>query len=129
MTGKARMKKECLEHIKAVNKKFTYKTDEVLYAHEEVWAGGLDEDGFGDCEDYSLEVRKKCGGDMYFCRISGAGHAVLKLPNGKWIDNVYRKPMDQFDKRYEGFVKYWTITVWFKLASGWIKRQKAKLTK
>lgn len=117
------MKEECLKHIKETNSRFTYRTDEELYGAKEVWAGGLDKQGFGDCEDYSLEIRKHCGGDMYYCKIGKSGHAVLQLPNGQWIDNVYKKPLDErFDDRYTGFKKYWTITVWLKLVIGWFKK-------
>lgn len=117
------MNEECIGYINKTNQKFKYKTDESLYGHEEVWAGGLDEMGFGDCEDYALEIRKHCGGDIYYCEISGWGHAVLNLPNGQWIDNVNRKPLTKLDNRYRGFKKYPVWQVWIKLAVGWIKKK------
>ena len=117
------MKQECLNHIKETNSRFTYRTDEKLYGAEEVWAGGLDSQGLGDCEDYALEIRKHCGGSIYHCQYSGWGHAVLKLPNGQWIDNIYKKPVDELNANYTGLYKYPVWKIWIKLLVGWFNKK------
>lgn len=114
---------KCRQHIKDINEQFTYESDEALYGASEVWAGGLTEEGLGDCEDYAMEVQKVCGGDLYYCKYKGNGHAILKLPNGQWVDNIYRRPVNNLSLNYTNVVKYWKIMVWFKLFTGWIKQR------
>jgi len=109
-------------HIDHLNAHFKYQTDIKQYGTEELWTD-LPKSGLGDCEDYAIALWKDCGGSIYFCRISGSGHAVLKLPNGKWIDSVYKTMVDEFDDCYTDFNKYYTITVYWKIIKGWFKKE------
>jgi hypothetical protein len=112
------------EFLKELNSKFVYKTDKLKHDYPEVWEY-LDlnqEKVFGDCEDYSLTIQREFGGTIYFCKLSGWGHAVLKLPNGKWIDNVYKQPVDKLDARYTSFRKMYWFEVSIKLFIGRVLR-------
>lgn len=100
---------ELNEFLKELNEKFVYTSDQIRHGSSDFWQSlNMNRKKvYGDCEDYSLTIRERFGGDMYFCRVNGEGHAVLKLPNGKWIDNIYKRPTKEFNKRYyTDFVKY-----------------------
>lgn len=93
--------------IKAVNSRFTYKSDKKNYTIPEVWKF-LGKTGEGDCEDYSLTVlwlvceknilkffKLLLTGEykLHFVKMSsGAGHLVMEH-NGMFVDNIVKKPV------------------------------------
>ncbi|MFT6834389.1 MAG: hypothetical protein ACJA0H_000417 [Francisellaceae bacterium] len=82
--------------IDDLNRNFKYVSDKEQYHWYDVWTVARLVDGKlqSDCEGYSLTLRKLLGGDIYFCKHNGTGHAILKMPNGKYVDNIQREEFD-----------------------------------
>jgi len=88
--------------LSELNSKFIYTTDKEQYGTYEYWIE-LDlnrEKVKGDCEDYALTIKKEFGGMIYICKYKGSGHAILKLKNGQFVDNIQKRPVDKLDKHY-----------------------------
>lgn len=84
--------------IDELNARYVYVYDSEQYGVAEVWKDLSQISRYkrvkGDCEDYAIYLWRKIKGcEIWYCRAWGGGHAVVKLPNGYWIDCNYRKPM------------------------------------
>lgn len=99
---------ELQSFLEVLNAKFEYTTDQVQYGAYEYWAElDLNRDKVkGDCEDYSLTIKKEFGGMIYICKYKNDGHAILKLPNGQWIDNIQKTPVDKLDEHYRFVIPF-----------------------
>lgn len=99
--------------IDKLNKHFVYRSDASKFGVNEYWLGfKLFDDDLryweGDCDDYSLYLYHNIEGcTLWHCTFAGSGHMVCELPDGKWIDNNVKKPVNELNqKRYTKFVKY-----------------------
>lgn len=98
------------------NEKYVYTKD----AHE-AWTECKEKGSFllGDCEDYCLTLLKDVvgfeKGELYYCKLKGRGHCVLKV--GNWyIDCNRRRLVDKpflQELGYTDFRKYWAIEIWY----------------
>lgn len=104
--------------LNKLNKNFQYVSDKENYGFKEHWTE-LPESFKGDCEDYALTLYNRFGGDLYYCKFKGAGHCILKLPCGRWIDNIQRRRVSRSHLEDNGYVikykYYWFIRLWKKL--------------
>lgn len=94
----------------AVNAEVTPRTDLENFGQEEYWA--YPDNGFGDCEDYALEKRRRLmalgvpAGDVLMTVVrqpNGDGHAVLtvRTSGGEFIlDNLNSRVMAWTDTDY-----------------------------
>ncbi|CAN7768935.1 transglutaminase-like cysteine peptidase [Mesorhizobium sp. LjNodule214] len=94
----------------SVNTRITPRTDMEMWGKEEVWS--YPDSGFGDCEDYALEKRRKLmnigvpAGDLLMTvarQPNGDGHAVLTVRTslGEFIlDNLQLKVLAWTDTDY-----------------------------
>lgn len=116
--------------LQKLNKRFRYKLDKDQYGRREHWTIMTNESGplVGDCEDYSLTLLWYLEGksfrdfwkallsgkaEMWFCKVNGNGHAVLKY-EGRWIDNGKKRWVDGFPE-YDMKWKYPTLLIIWKL--------------
>lgn len=101
-----------MSNLQKLNQRFRYKYDKDQYGRREYWTIMTNESGplVGDCEDYSLTLLWYLEGkrlknmfkalltrkaEIWFCKVKGNGHAVLKY-EGKWIDNNKQRWVDGF---------------------------------
>ena len=114
----------------AVNGSVVAKTDMENYGVEEKWA--YPTNGFGDCEDYALEKRRRLmalgipAGDLLMTVVrqrSGEGHAVLTMRTSRGdyvLDNLESKLLAWNDTGYT-YLKRQSETnsgVWVKIEDG-----------
>ncbi len=101
--------------LNKLNKNFQYVSDTENYGFKEHWTL-LPDNYKGDCEDYALTLRDKFGGDLYYCKYMGRGHCILKLPCGRFIDNIQKKRTPEASLEMLGYdIKYkyyWFIRLW-----------------
>jgi len=96
--------------IDTLNKHFVYRSDISKYYVVDYWLGfqSFREDvryWEGDCEDYSLYLYHNIENiKLWYCLLNNQGHMVSELPDGKWIDNNTKKPVDKLNsKQYSNF--------------------------
>ena len=103
------------EIIEKLNDKFRYRTDEDKNGVEDYWIGWksfTDDLDFweGDCDDYSFYLYFNIEGcSVYFCEYGtyNQGHMICQLPDGSYIDNIAKKPMNPLDSTlYKNLYKY-----------------------
>ena len=99
--------------LEVLNKKFIYRSDKEEYGTVEYWTVLDLEAEFvhGDCEDYSLTIQKEFGGRIHICKYDGVCHAILKLPDGTWIDNIQKKPVKELNERYTMVIPLYNFLV------------------
>ncbi|QPB08613.1 hypothetical protein [Vibrio phage Va2] len=117
--------KDFLKFIVNLNERFQYVRDDKQYGFKEVWTLLSSKNFKGDCEDYALTIWNEFGGEMYYVHYYGQGHAVLKLPCGRYIDNIYRTRVSKeyLEKRgYKFKRKYYLPIIWAKLFLGYVKK-------
>lgn len=119
-----------MSNLQNLNSRFQYKYDKDQYGRKEHWTIMQQDSGplIGDCEDYSLTLLWYLEGksmknfwkallsgraEMWFCKVNGEGHAVLKY-NGKWIDNGVRQWVDGFPN-YDMKYRYMIPLILWKL--------------
>ena len=112
-----------MDILDKLNMKFVYTPDK-----KELWRY-LDlsqETVKGDCEDYVLTLQKELGGSIYFCKVSGWGHAVLKLDD-LWIDCITKEWVHKFPSSYFGFKKISWLGVKWRVFKGYLKTKLGKV--
>jgi hypothetical protein len=92
--------------IKSLNRRFVYVSDFKQYSTIEVWKDQSELSRYkrikDDCEGYAVALwRLILGCEIWFVIAYGGGHAVVKLPDGKWIDCNIKKPVDIVPKEWD----------------------------
>ena len=97
--------------INVLNRRFVYVSDSSLYGVGDAWKDFTGTSRYkrikGDCEDYAIALWRQIEGcEIWFCHAWGGGHAVVKLPDGKWIDCNDKKPMEDIPSAWNFSVAY-----------------------
>ena len=117
--------------LQELNRKYIYKTDKDNFGWIEHWQVMEEVDGKyeGDCDSYCLTLQKKVEGfkdvTLWYCTIRGVGHCVAELPDGKYIDCNFKRPVsiaDMIVGGYANFREYWRIVIWFKMVQAKVQR-------